>query len=186
MLTQLEAQVQVSLYNKIMANSSQSQSTTSLSHLNPTTAPGSPSNGDIWNDSTQNMVAFYNGNILYQSGNLYTATADATITSITPTTAFSGTKIGTTTIAANSLAVGQKFAIWGAGNYSTPVGNTSTVTITVKIGSTTVSTVTTGAFPATATNFPFDFILQFTVRSIGASATSSAMEHSTMPPRFLP
>ena len=117
------------------------------------------------------MVVFFNGNTLYQAGNLYTATADATINSVTPTTCFSGTKLGTTTIKANTLKVGQKFSIWGAGYYSTPLANTSTVTITVKIGSTTVSTVTTAAFPASATNLPFDFILNFTVRAIGASAT---------------
>lgn len=135
-------------------------------------APTGTTGGEIWNDSTQNMMAFNNGNILYQSGNLYTATAPVTINSITPTTTFSGTKIGTTTIAAGSLKVGQKFAIWGAGYYSTPIGNTSTVTITVLIGGITVSTVTTGAFPATATNFPFDFVLQFTVQAVGSGTAA--------------
>lgn len=134
--------------------------------------PTSPGNGNIWNDATQNMIAFYNGNILYQAGNLYTATAGTTINSTSPATCFSATAIGTTTIAANSLKVGQKFAIWGAGYYSTPLANTSTVTITVKIGSVTVSTVTTAAFPASATNLPFDFLLQFTVQAVGSGTSA--------------
>lgn len=159
-------------------------STTGASSLNIPigTAPTTPTIGDVWNDTNQNMVAFFNGNTLYQAGNLYTATASVTIVATSPVTAFSSTKIGTTTIKANTLKVGQKFAIWGAGNYSTPIGNTDTVTITVKIGSVTISTVTTGAFPATATNFPFDFLLQFTIRSIGASATlvcDGAFNYST-------
>lgn len=135
------------------------------------TSPTSPVTGDVWNDSTQNMMTFFNGNKLYQAGNLYTATADVTINTTTPTSAHSGTAIGTTTIKANTLKVGQKFAIWGAGSYSTPLANTSTVTITVKIGATTISTVTTGALPASASNLPFDFLLQFTIRGTGASAT---------------
>lgn len=147
--------------------------TTSQASLNIAagTAPTSPVNGDAWNDSTQNMLAFYNGNTLYQSGNLYTGTAAQVLNSTTPTTAFSSTKIGTTTIKANSLKVGQKFLIWGAGFYSTPALNTSTVTLTTKIGSTTISTVTTAALPASATNLPFLFNLQCTVRSIGVSGT---------------
>lgn len=157
---------------------------TTLAPLNITAsaAPTSPVVGDIWNDSTQNMMTFYNGNKLYQAGNLYTATADKVINTTTPTTSFSGTAIGTTTIKANSLKVGQKFAIWGAGYYSTPIGNTATVTITVKIGSVTVSTVTTGIFPASASNLPFDFLLQFTIRSTGGSATlvcDGAFNYST-------
>lgn len=140
--------------------------------------PSSPTlgtyKGIVWNDSTQNQLAYTNGNTLYQGGSLYTATADATINTTSPTSALSGTKVGTTVIAANTLKAGQKFTIWGAGYYSTPIGNTSTVTITTSIASstaTTISTVTTGAFPATATNFPMDFTLTCTVRSVGVSAT---------------
>lgn len=152
-------------------------STTSVASLRirSGTAPTSPNNGDVWNDATQNMIAFYNGNTLYQSGNLYTATSGVTINTTTPTTSFSSTKIGTTTIKANTLKIGQKFIIWGSGYYSTPLANTATVTITVKIGSVTVSTVTTAAFPASATNLPFDFLLQFTVQAIGSGTSAKVV-----------
>lgn len=139
--------------------------------LEPTTTPSNIYKGMVWHDSTQNQLTYTNGNTFYQGGNLYTATADKTITSTSPTTAFSSTKIGVTTIAANTLKVGQKFTIWGAGYYSTPLGNTSTVTIATSFGGTALSTVTTGIFPASATNLPFDFNLSCTVRSIGASGT---------------
>lgn len=145
-------------------------------------AKTSPDNGAIWNDSTQNMIAFFNGNTLFQSGNLYTATANVSIGTTAPTSALSGTKIGTTTIKANSAKVGHKFQIWGAGNYTTPIGNTSTVTITAKIGSTTISTVTTGALPSAAANLPFDFMLQCTVQTAGASGKivcNGAFNYST-------
>lgn len=108
------------------------------------------------------------------ASNLYTATADKVLNSTSPTTAFSSTKVGTTVIPANSLKVGKKFNITGAGYYSTPLANTSTVTITTSIASstaTTISTVTTAAFPASATNLPFTFNMTCTVRSIGAAAT---------------
>lgn len=148
--------------------------TTSISSINSAagTAPTTPVNGDIWNDSATNMMAFFNGNTLYQSGNLYTATAAVTLASTTPTTAFSTTKIGSTTIGASSLKVGQKFYIWGAGYYSTPALNTATVTIAAKIGSVTISTVTTAAFPASATNLPYDFNLQCTVQAVGSGTSA--------------
>lgn len=139
------------------------------------TAPTTPVAGDIWNDTTQNILTFSNGNTLYSGGNLYTATADVALTSTSPTTAFSATKVGTTTFAANTLKVGQKFSVWGAGYYSTPLANTSTVTITNSMASSTavtISTVTTAAFPASAVNLPFDYNINCTVRSIGASATA--------------
>lgn len=139
------------------------------------TARTSPLLGDLSYDGAgQNQIAFSNGNLQYWGGNLYTATADQTINTTSPTTGLSATMIGTTTIAANSLKVGQKITIWGAGYYSTPIGNTSTVTITPSIASSTatnISTVTTAIFPASAVNLPFDFNLSCTVRSIGASGT---------------
>lgn len=141
-----------------------------------TTAPTavlSTYKGQLYNDSLQNQLTYNNGNNLTMGGNLYTATAAVTLNSTSPTTAFSASKIGTTTIAANSLKVGQRFTVWGAGYYSTPLGNTATVTVTPSIASTTatnISTVTTAIFPASATNLPYDFRLNCTVQAIGASA----------------
>lgn len=107
------------------------------------------------------------------AGNIFTSTADKTLNSATPTTAFAS-GVGTLVFPANSLRVGKKFNITGTGYYSTPIGNTATVTITPSIASstaTTISTVTTAIFPASATNFPFNFNMTCTVRAIGASAT---------------
>ena len=69
------------------------------------------------------------------------------------------------------MKVGKKFTITGFGVYSTPIANTSTVTIKIKYGATTVTSVTTGALPASATNLPFTFNADCTVRSIGATGT---------------
>lgn len=138
-------------------------------HMDFGNAPTTPSAGDIYADTATELYVINNSNAFYQGGNLYTATAGVTLNSTTPTTSFSGTKIGTTTVKSGSWRVGQKFNIWGAGNYTTPIGNTSTFTITTKVGSTTISTVTTGILPASATNLPFDFNLTCTVQTVGAS-----------------
>jgi hypothetical protein len=147
--------------------------------LEPTSSTSAPTallstySGQLWNDSLQNQLSYNNGNTYTMGGNLYTATAAVTLNSATPTTSFSSTKIGTTTIAANSLKVGQRFTIWGAGYYSTPIGNTATVTITPSIASSTytanISTVTTGIFPASATNLPYDFRLNCTAQATGTA-----------------
>lgn len=141
--------------------------------VSSTTAPSAPTSGTIWNDSTVNELGYSNGNILYNGSHLYTATGTVTLASTTALTAFSSSKIGTTTIAANSLKIGQHFTIWGAGYYSTPLGNTATVTVTPSIASSTsvnISTVTTGIFPASASNLPFDFRLNCTVQATGTLA----------------
>lgn len=156
------------------ANFAASSATKSSIRVETGIAPTTPNNGDVWNDSTQNQLAYSNGNTLYQGGNVYTATADQTINTTSPTSAFSGTKVGTNVIAANSLKVGQKISTWGAGYYSTPLANTSTVTITTSIASSTtntISTVTTAAFPASATNLPFNFLLNCTVRAVGVNGS---------------
>lgn len=108
---------------------------------------------------------------IVRSYSLYTSTADQTINTTTPTTAHSSACIGTTTVNANFFAVGSKFQVRGQGIYSTPLGNVATVTITLKYGTTTLATVTTGSLPASATNLPFGLWIDCTVRAIGASGT---------------
>lgn len=102
---------------------------------------------------------------------LYTSTGDQTINTTNPTTAHAVACVGTTTVNANYFSIGSKFQIRGQGVYSTPIGNISTVTITIKYGTTTLATVTTGALPASASNLPFGIWVDCTVRAIGASGT---------------
>lgn len=142
--------------------------------LETKTAPATPYQGTVWMDSTQNQITYSNGNTFYQGGNLYTATADTTITATSPTTMLSSTKVGTAVIVANTLKVGQKLTITMSGYFSTPLGNTSTLTITPSIASSTatnISTNTSGVITASQTNQPILLTLTCTVRSIGSSAT---------------
>ncbi len=104
-------------------------------------------------------------------GSIYISIGDQTINTTTETSGFSGTCIGTTTIAANFFTAGKKFRMEGNGIYSTPLGNVSTIQINVKYGSTVVGTVTTGSLPASASNLPFYFWINCTVRTIGVSGS---------------
>lgn len=152
-------------------------STTAISGLNLDygATPTTLRIGDIWGEVTTLMFSWFDGISHYFASNTYSALADKTINTISDVSAFNATNgtgyVGTTTIPANYMKVGKKFTITGWGVYSTPALNTSTVTIKIKYGATTVATVTTNALPAAATNLPFDFIADCTVRSVGATGT---------------
>lgn len=156
-----------------MFHISGASTTTAPFRIGASGAPASPNFGNIWNDSDQNALTFQSSSTMpqYLASNMFVATTDKVINATASTTAFSS-GVGTTTIPAGYLKVGKSFSIWGSGYYSTPIGNTATVSILVKIGATNVSTITTGIFPASAVNLPFDFMLNCTVRSVGSSGTA--------------
>lgn len=126
--------------------------------------------GSVINSATQNVMKIWEGFWKSLAGNMFTATADSVINTTGATTGL-GTGIGTKTIPANYLKAGKHFTIWGVGYYSTPIGNVSTVTLAVKYGSVTLATVTTAALPSSATNLPFNFREDCTVRTTGATGT---------------
>lgn len=95
------------------------------------------------------------------SGGIITATTTVANT-ITPT------DLANLGLDANSLNVGKTVSLRILGRYSTANG-TDTVSLAVKIGGTTFTTIVTTA--GTVTNAALDLTLTFTVRSIGAAGT---------------
>lgn len=102
---------------------------------------------------------------------IFVSTVSSTINTTGDISCF-GTGVGPgRTIGANQAYIGNTYRILCRGVYTTPLANTSTVTAKIKWGATTIVSVTTGALPASATNFPFQVDVICTVRSIGASGS---------------
>lgn len=117
------------------------------------------------------------------AGNMYTATSAQTVNTSTETSLFATAKTGTTTVPANWSTVGRTFVLAGKGVYSTPAGNVETVTGKLKYGATQVATITTAAFPASATDQPFRFNVTCTVYTVGTTGTLSCdgeLEYQTV------
>lgn len=104
-------------------------------------------------------AAFYNNN------------ATATLTNYAGP-AVSLLPLGTTThtIAANSVSAGSMFMLSGGGIYTTP-GSTTSITLSIKIGSTALCSVTTSAFLNGVTNFGFDFEGWLKILATGSSGS---------------
>lgn len=136
-------------------------------------APTSPNEGDMWTDSTQKAVTkFADGITQYTLGNIFTSTADATVTNTTTETTLLGTGVGTKTLPANFFVAGKTIRIRVKGIKNDP--GTHTLRIKAKYGATVVldtgvqnSKATTGS-----TEFSVDTII--TCRTTGASGTVMA------------
>lgn len=137
----------------------------------PTAETAQTYQGSFLYSVTHRVIQWWSGLWNYGASNIYAATADQTINTTSFVSAHSSTAVGTITIPANWMTVGKKWHISGQGVYSTPIGNISTVTIQILYGATVIATVTTGALPASATNLPFHFDADCTMRAIGASGT---------------
>jgi hypothetical protein len=108
------------------------------------------------------------------SGVVFTQTADASVTNSTTETNIIGTGTGSLTIGANTLASANKFTIRAGGTFVVPASPTGTVTVRVKMGSTTLASavfdVSAGNFQASTTSsWEMDFV--GVVRTTGASGT---------------
>lgn len=135
------------------------------------TAPTSPNEGDMWNNSTQKtLTGFFAGVTQFASGVLFTATATATIANTTTETTVFGSGVGTLTLPANFFTAGKTIRIMIGGVFSTLVtpGN---LTVKVKLGSTTIATVTISNLLASASNNAFQVQGDITCRSTGGSGT---------------
>jgi len=105
--------------------------------------------------------------------NLFVATSTRNYTVASPaiqadTTLF-GTGIGTTTLSANSVQIGDEFIIKLKGYID--VTATATFTLNIKIGSTTISTQPSIVISAPKTQTFIDLEFSFNVRTIGSSGT---------------
>lgn len=100
---------------------------------------------------------------------LFKQTADKTIASTNVETTLIGTGLGSVTIPANSLAVGDMISVEMRGYFSRTVG---TITFRSKLGGTTQAS--SAITPSTSTNGLFIISIMITIRSIGAGGTAIA------------
>jgi hypothetical protein len=100
-------------------------------------------------------------------GNLFAQTASVTVANTVTETTLLGSGSGTLTLPANFLKVGTSLRLRAAG-YHSSTGN-PTITIRIKLGSTTIATMSgTGG---NGTNDSWEVNLDLTVRTVGASGT---------------
>ncbi len=105
--------------------------------------------------------------------------AATAVTATTPTTGLAGFAgaTGSLTIPANRLAVGSIIELWLEGTY-TSAATLTTLTITIKIGSATIATGTSGAFTSAQTKqFRLD-AARFQIQSIGSGTSATARGHA--------
>lgn len=137
------------------------------------TSPTSPTNGDVWIDSSNNLLAHrQNGIIVRTGGTLFTNINNATVASTTTETDIVNVSgIGTVTLPANFFVPGKLICIELGGVFSTTTG-TNTLTIRAKLGSTTL--VSTGAITllASQTNRYWGARVFFLGRSAPSASSS--------------
>lgn len=108
-----------------------------------------------------------------QNDLLFIGTADKTVTNTTSDTSAVPTGVGSTTVQADWWQVGRVVRITAHGVYSTPAITGGTATVKVKIGSTTIASVSTSALLTGASSLGFYFEVLMTCRAVGASGSIS-------------
>jgi hypothetical protein len=145
-------------------------STTARASINIATgtAPTSANSGDVWHDATQKTTYINNAGVNQShSGTLFTQTADATCANTTTETTLTSTGVGTLTLPANFFVAGKTIKLQAYGFHSSTSG--ATVTIRVKLGSTTILTATGSSGSDTNAGIIMDTVI--TCRTTGASGT---------------
>lgn len=133
---------------------------------------GNTAAGALWRDSTQKALQTYtNGIEQTLQGVIFTQTGSKTVSNTTSDTTLLGSGVGTTTLPANFFTVGKTVRIKMSGSYSTPIGVPS-ATIKIKLGSTTLATITTTSLLSGASDKGFSGEIIITCRSTGASGTA--------------
>lgn len=138
-------------------------------NLPPRAAPGSPSGGDHWNDSTQQSDAAYiAGATQYASTVLFSATATASVHTTTSELTLLGTGIGTKTLPASILVSGKTVRVRVRG-WHTQDASAPQYTIRAKLGATTIASAVFTPAAATSQSFAIEF--EITCRTAGSSGT---------------
>lgn len=106
---------------------------------------------------------------------IVTVVSQTPVVNVTPVTVSTNTtsdqNLMAGTVSANTMnSVGKTLKIFGAGVYTTPVANLSTITVKVKLGSLTLATFISSANPGTVTNNPWNFTTYVTTQTAGSSA----------------
>ncbi len=143
--------------------------------VNLASKAASTTNGDIWQDSTQQSISMYTGGVQQQlSGVIWTKTSTTTLSNWTTAATLIGavgTGIGTLTLPANFLKVGKTIRLRLKGAISTTsTAPTLDVAVTlggVSIGNTSAQSLTTASMIGKA----WALDLEFTCRSTGSSGT---------------
>lgn len=99
----------------------------------------------------------------------FVSTGTQTVTTATDTSLLGSTGSGSTTVMANYLHAGNilQFTIYGF--YTTPAVNTNSFTIKIKVGSTTIASVTTSTLISSASNQVFMMNVVCPVGTTGAT-----------------
>jgi hypothetical protein len=144
-------------------------STASLRVLSGT-APTSPNNGDMWNDSTQKSFYHYcNGLKENISTVAFTQTTTTTVANTTTETSILGTGVGTKTLPAAFLVAGKTVRVRIEGyvsNLATP-----TIQIKIKLGATIILDTTAVTMTTITGSMRFKVEGTLTCRTTGASGT---------------
>lgn len=117
------------------------------------------------------------------SANMYTTYGDQTIASTADVNVFNTTAsnyTGTTTLPANFLTLGKQFTAKGAGIFTTPIANSATASLKIKMASSTsvtVASVTSPALIQSAAGWPYHWEYTCTVRATGATGTLQCDGH---------
>lgn len=140
-------------------------------YLAPIATVSSPTNGDVWSDSSRNTLASrIAGQNLFFSSCIFRAIDDKLVdNTTTETTLLAASVVGTATIAANHFQPGKVVKLRARGYWNTDAGNSS-FNIRFKIGGVTIAT---GAINATAsmTTLPWDVEIEATCRTTGVTGT---------------
>ncbi len=138
--------------------------------LDPQAAGGSPQDGNVWADSTQQTLSTRSmGLTTPLIGSIFTATASATCTTTTTETSILGTGVGTKTLPANYLVAGKTIRVVVKGIFSNAAAET--LRIRVKAGSTILLDTTATTVSGTYTNAMFQAGGSFVCRTTGAAGT---------------
>jgi hypothetical protein len=135
-----------------------------------TAAPGAPSDGQVYYNSTQKaLVAQVDGMAQAQPGVMFTQTAGVTVANTAVETTLLGGGVGTLTLPVNSLVIGKTIRIRAAGKVSTT--GTPTLLFNLKLGATVI--VTTGAVATGSglANAGWNLDLVMTCRTTGGTGT---------------
>lgn len=126
----------------------------------------------------QDQSATFTGKVVGSSSTLsqplvgcaFTATASNGPSNTATETSLIGTGVGTKTLPSNFLIAGKTIRITGAGVFTTPI-TTGNLVIKVKYGTTVIATATASNLATSATNDGFEYRVDLTCRTTGASGT---------------
>jgi hypothetical protein len=137
-------------------------------HLQLSALAGATVDGSLWNDSIQKAIQVFESGVEQTlSGTLFTQTNTVTVANTVTQTALTGTGVGTLTLPANFFVAGKtiRLRMWG---YYSSTGN-PTITVRVKLGSTTIGTMTGSS--GNGSNDTFEAWSDITCRTTGGTGT---------------